>query len=138
MSADATVCCSGEIEAVLNYVDGTTDLSRWEHRRLFELFVKIEEHLLASKRELADLNTATPADTMIELQSTIMRAATERTANTVSDVLFKLALWRWDSVELDKTWGDMRRADHVAFSAFNDLATIAGDSSVVPGPAIKD
>ena len=49
----------------------------------------------------------------------------------MNDLLYKLALWRWDSADLDVAVEDMTRANAIAYSAFRDLAKMLGDNAVL-------
>lgn len=102
-----------------------------DHQKLFELFLEIEKWLGDARDESTESDTETEADQMIEAQSRIMFAAAAKKAHTPRELLYKLALWRWDKTDVDQALHDGRRADAVAYAVFRDLAEMTGDDSVL-------
>lgn len=100
------------------------------HAKLFDVFRRIEASLgdLSAGAEPEDDSRAAG---LIEAQSVVIRLAAALPARTVKDLLYKLALWRWDSAELDRPIETMNRADAIAYSAFLDLAEMLGEGSVL-------
>lgn len=115
-----------EIEAVEDAARPETQDDH--HERLFELFRKLD-------RELAGCGSGSDADersaSLIEAQSVLMRTAASLPARSMRDLVFKLALWRWDAPELDRPVEQMTRADAVAYSTFRDLARLLCDDVVL-------
>lgn len=120
-----------QIEAIIDDEDALSEPQGNSHKELFELFVEIEKWLGDTSSDPACSAAEAEADRMIEAQSKIMRAAAVKQASTPRDILFKLALWRWDKADVDMALGDGRRADAVAYSAFLDLADMTDQQSVL-------
>ncbi len=98
------------------------------HERLFEVFLKIDAELA---RCGAGAEAEDRSASLLDAQTVLMRTAASLPARSMRDLVFKLALWRWDAPELDRPIEEMTRADAVAYSTFRDLARILGDSSVL-------
>ena len=96
------------------------------HERLFQTFRKIDVEL-AECGAGADARAAN----LIEAQTVVMRMAAALPARSMRDLVFKLALWRWDAPELERPIDEMTRADAVAYSTFRDLARLLSDTSVL-------
>lgn len=120
-----------QVEAIIDDEESLSEPQGSSHKELFELFVEIEKWLGDISSDRASSAAEAEADCMIEAQSKIMRAAAVKQANTPRDILFKLALWRWDKADVDMALGDGRRADAVAYSAFLDLADMTDQQSVL-------
>ena len=60
-----------------------------------------------------------------------MRTAATLPARCTRDLLYKLALWRWDAADLDQPVEDMNRADAVLYSVFMDLVKMLGARDVL-------
>lgn len=127
-----------QIEAVIDDHQLTPDAEGNRHKELFVLFVEIEKWLGNALGDPTDSAAEAEADRMIDAQSKIMRAAAIKKANTPRDILFKLALWRWDKADVDIALADGRRADAVAYSAFCDLAEMTDEPSVLLAPDDQD
>lgn len=87
---------------------------------LFNLFVVLE-----AEGEDAD------TDATYDMQTVLLQTATQHPARNQRELLFKLALWRWDAPEMDQPLGAMSRYDAVAFSVFLDLVKLTGEDSVL-------
>lgn len=94
-------------------------------KKLFDLYRQIGEVLAGC--EDGDAKTAG----LIEAQTVVIRTAAAVPVRTTRDVLYKLALWRWEAPELDKSTDEMSRGDAVAYSAFRDLAKALGEENVL-------
>lgn len=97
-----------------------------EHlKKLFDLFRQIGA-------ALADCEDGDPkAAGLIEAQTVVVRTAAAVPARTMRDVLYKLAIWRWDAPDLDKPTDEMSRGEAVAYSAFRDLVKALGEDTVL-------
>ncbi len=127
-----------QIEAVIGDDESPSEPQGNSHKELFDLFVEIEKWLGDASSDPASSAAEAEADRMIEAQSKIMCAAAVKKANTQRDILFKLALWRWDKADVDIALEDGRRADAVAYSAFRDLARLTDEASVLLAPDDED
>lgn len=72
-----------------------------------------------------------------DAQSVLMAQAASYHAHSVREVLYKLALWRWDSPDVEDPQS-LARYDAVAYSAFRDLARLLGDKSVLKAEEKED
>lgn len=95
--------------------------------KLFNLFRQIDEVLADCSGEQGDAKAAG----LIEAQTVIIRTAAVIQARCKRDLLYKLALWRWDAPDLDKPLEEMSRSDAILYSAFCDLAKTLGDETVL-------
>ncbi|MBT8473807.1 MAG: hypothetical protein HKN14_13260 [Marinicaulis sp.] len=100
-------------------------------KSLFEIFVKIEKSLdlaeeSSSSRELEEISGR-----LIEAQSHALQIAINIPARNARDLLYKLALWRWDAPEINGEHTDLKRYEAVTYSTFLDLAMIVGDDEVL-------
>lgn len=122
-----------KISTLLDDDEPNDNATALEHRELFELFLEIEKWLGDVRNDAPDSHTEaeTEADHMIEAQSRIMFAAAARKARTPRELLFKLALWRWDKTDVDSAIHDGRRADAIAYAVFRDLAEMTEEDSVL-------
>lgn len=99
---------------------------------LFHAFVKIEDLIDVMGQEFEeDLPFQQALDYLLEEQSWVMRRAMAVKATNPKDVLYKLALWRRDSVEANLPFEEMKRGEAVVYSAFLDLADQLGGKDVV-------
>ncbi len=105
------------------------DLSDDPHERLFEIFQEIEAAI--AERPTGDDDADANASGLIEAQSVVIRTAAALPARCTRDLLFKLALWRWDAPDLEQPVEDMNRADAIAYSAFIDLSKMLGAQEVL-------
>ncbi len=98
------------------------------HEKLFEVFREIDA-AIGRCGEGADAEQK--AAGLIEAQGVVMRTAATLQARSMRDLLYKLALWRWDAADLDQPVHDMNRADAVIYSAFLDLVKMLGERDVL-------
>jgi hypothetical protein len=100
---------------------------------LCKAFLACEKNLKEYNRSSGGADDDLRADWVIEMQTIIMARAATTPAATLSDVLYKLAMWRWDAPDLDDEMG-VQRYDAMALSAFRDLARILKNDAVLqPG-----
>ena len=119
----------------LNIMDAQTVANaspdaREDHlEKLFNVFRQIDEVLgdCAGPDDLGDEKAAG----LIDAQTVVIRTAAALPARTYHDLLYKLALWRWDAPELDQPVDQMNRSDAIAYSAFRDLAEMLGVENVL-------
>ncbi|MEZ5891961.1 MAG: hypothetical protein R3C58_02260 [Parvularculaceae bacterium] len=126
---DVTVLRS-EISAIQEKVMPRIEMREEHHQKLFEVFRNIE----ASLGELSaatDAESDARAEGLIEAQTVVVRTAATLPARTMKDLLYKLAIWRWDAPELDRPVETMTRSDAVAYTAFRDLAHMLGVTEVL-------
>jgi len=99
------------------------------HEKLFEVFRQIDSAIAEceSGNEAEDGRAAS----LIEAQTVIIRTAAALPARCMRDLLYKLAIWRWDAPELDQPVEEMGRADAIAYSAFLDLSKMLGERDVL-------
>ncbi len=88
---------------------------------LFREYATLEERIVADPAI---------ADGLVSAQSLVMRTAAGAPARTPRDLLFKLALWRWDAPDLQTPIETLPRYNAVAVSAFRDLTAMVGEPSV--------
>ena len=105
-------------------------LSHLKH--LFQKWQSLDDRLsqIASKGILST-EDENECDHIMRAQSVIMNTAAIVPGRTYSDVLYKLAFWRWDSPELESSLDRMKSYESLAYSAFRDLIEITGDISVM-------
>ena len=104
--------------------------AREDHlEKLFAVFRQIDE-VLADCTDAGEEADAKAAG-LIEAQTVVMRTAALLPARTARDLLYKLAIWRWDAADLDQPLSDMNRNDAVAYSAFRDLAKMLDAENVL-------
>ncbi len=99
--------------------------------KLFTVFRQIDNVLgdCAGPDELGDAKAAG----LIDAQTVVIRTAAALPARSMNDLLYKLALWRWDAPELDQPIEDMNRSDAIVYSAFRDLVRLLSDTTVLKG-----
>lgn len=66
------------------------------------------------------------ADKITDAQAALMAFVAQQPAKTTEDVLYKLALWRWDSSDIAGEITALPPADQVLYSAFRDLVQMTG------------
>ncbi|MEM9170268.1 MAG: hypothetical protein AAGC56_11515 [Pseudomonadota bacterium] len=108
-----------EIEQLARTDAGASDHDQIE--KLFRIFIGMQQKLRPDDEE---------ADTVLTVQSVLLRTAATLSARTHREVLFKLALWRWDAIDANADIDAMTRDQAVAFSAFEDLAALLNEPSV--------
>lgn len=119
-----------EIETLHEQALPTLESGDDYHKRLFEAFARIEAALIQNNGD-DDAENADKASNLIEAQTVVIRTAAALPARSMNDLLYKLALWRWDSAGLDVAVEEMTRANAIAYSAFRDLAKMLGDNAVL-------
>jgi hypothetical protein len=92
------------------------------HQALFDVYRRIGKDLRPDDEK---------ADGLIAAQTTIMRTAATLKALSARELLFKLALWRWDAPDLDQPIDEMERHHAVAYSTFRDLAALLSENTVL-------
>lgn len=117
-----------QLNALETRVSTNASLCDQDLKSLFNIYVGLERAAIRcglSDRvdEYSDL-----LDILVEKQSDAMAMASLVTATSPTGVLYKLAMWRWDSAELDDT---MKRYEAVAYSAFLDLSKMLDVESVL-------
>jgi hypothetical protein len=90
---------------------------------LFRIFVEMERRGLETSDEDA-------RDALLEAQTMAIELACAVRARTLRDIVFKLALWRWDTPDLGPD-ADMTRNEKAAYSAFRDLVAMTGEESAL-------
>ncbi len=101
------------------------------HQTLFSLFTEAENMLAEMAESEPESADQQRIEDVLRLQADILRMATKVRSRLISDVLLKLALWRWHAAELDPPIDELPLTDAVAYSAFLDLANILGDQTVL-------
>ena len=99
------------------------------HEKLFDVFRQIDAAIAECGSD--DEAEQGRAASLIEAQTVIIRTAAALPARCMRDLLYKLAIWRWDAPELDQPVEDMGRADAIAYSAFLDLSKMLGERDVL-------
>ncbi|MGF1542975.1 MAG: hypothetical protein ACFB00_00430 [Parvularculaceae bacterium] len=102
-------------ERTVNAEDGA-------HARLFATYRNIETRIRKDDQT---------ASALIAAQTFVMRNAASLPALTLEDLLYKLALWRWDAPDLDQPSDRMTRYDAVAYGAFRDFAAMMPTTPVL-------
>ena len=97
--------------------------------KLFDVFRQIDAAIGECKTEEAAADDA--AENLIDAQSVVLRLAATMPARTSRDILYKLALWRWDAADVGQHAEGMNRADAIAYSAFLDLVAMLGARDVL-------
>jgi hypothetical protein len=101
------------------------------HERLFEVFRKIanarDEGNSGGKAGGEDGMTAS----LVEAGTVVSRIAAALPARCMRDLLYKLAIWRWDTPNLEQPVEDVKHADAIAYSAFLDLSKMLGARDVL-------
>lgn len=92
------------------------------HEALFGIYREIDEHLKAA---------TTGSEELIDAMNEALRTCAALPAMSAREVLFKLAMWRWDAPGLDYRLDDLARHDALAYSAFLDLARSLEETSVL-------
>lgn len=105
------------------------DLSDDHHERLFEVFRELDAAI--AECEVGDEESDAKATGLIEAQTVVIRTAAALPARCTRDLLYKLAIWRWDAPDLELPVEDMNRADAIAYSAFLDLSKMLGATDVL-------
>ncbi|MEX6632564.1 hypothetical protein [Hyphococcus lacteus] len=123
-------CLNQEIESIQAHAAPLTAERTDHHQQLFAVFKKIENALAQNTNSDAPEETKR-IEGLIEAQTVVIRTAATLPARTAKDLMYKLALWRWDAPDLDKPVQDMHRADAIAYSAFRDLADMLSDNSTL-------
>lgn len=124
----SVACLKKEIEELQSQAGATPRESENHLCKLFDLFRQIEASLAACTG--TDEEAEAKRAALIDAQTVVMRTAAVLPARSMTDLLYKLALWRWDSADLDQPLAEMNRKNAVAYSAFRDLAKILGDTSL--------
>ena len=91
-------------------------------KSLFHLYCDIADAALRDPDAARDL---------AEAKTVVMRTASALPARSVSDALYKLAIWRRDAANQNAVLDGMPPADAIAYSAFRDLARLLEDQSVL-------
>lgn len=104
------------------------DLNDDHHEKLFDVFRQIDAAIAECG---AGPDDEARAESLIEAQTVIIRTAAALPARCMRDLLYKLAIWRWDAPELDQPTEEMGRADAIAYSAFLDLSKMLGERDVL-------
>ncbi|WP_428407046.1 hypothetical protein [Hyphococcus sp.] len=117
-----------EITEIREQAGPRAGMAEDHHERLFEVFREIDAAISrCSEGEDADDKAAG----LIEAQGVVMRTAATLQARSMRDILYKLALWRWDAADIDQPVQDMNRADAIIYSAFLDLVKMLGERDVL-------
>ncbi len=105
------------------------DMREDHHEKLFDVFRQIDAEI--GNRNLEHDGTDERLASLIEAQTIILRTAASLPARCPRDLLYKLAMWRWDAANLDQPMEDMNRADAIAYSAFLDIVKMLGERDVL-------
>ena len=100
-------------------------------KNLFEIFVKIENVLELAEESSSTSELEEISGRLIDAQSRALQIASQIQASSAGDLLYKLALWRWDAPEINGDHTDLKRYEAVMYSTFLDLAKIVGDDMVL-------
>lgn len=119
-----------EIEAIGPHADGQSQDGEAALKDLFRVFRAAEASLVAYHEASCGAADDMRADWVIEMQSLIMQNAAATRAETMTGVLYKLAMWRWDAPDLEDA-DDVQRSDRLALSAFHDLARLLKEEDVL-------
>ncbi len=65
-------------------------------------------------------------DELTDWQTEIMQRMTDTRAQSVREIYFKLAIWRWDEFGPDPDLLDTTRTERLCLSAYNDLRRMLG------------
>lgn len=103
--------------------------SEGHHERLFEVFRQIDEAIGADNKDGSASDEKTAG--LIEAQTVVLRTTASLPARCMRDLLYKLAMWRWDAADLDQPMEEMNRSDAVVYSAFLDLVAMLGERDVL-------
>ncbi len=117
-----------EIDAIRAQIHPHLSTEEDHHEKLFDVFRQIDAAIADSGSGADDEGKAA---SLIEAQTVIIRTAAALPARCMRDLLYKLAIWRWDAPELDQPTEDMGRADAIAYSAFLDLSKMLGERDVL-------
>lgn len=102
------------------------------HEKLFDVFREIDSEIGRCKPE-NESEDGSRLNSLIEAQTIVLRTASSLPARCLRDLLYKLAMWRWDAADLDQPMEDMNRADAMAYSAFLDIVKMLGEQDVLKG-----
>lgn len=120
-----------EISDIQEKVQPHLNMREDHHERLFDVFRQIDEAISACSKD--DPASDDKAAGLIEAQTVVMRTAASLPARCMRDLLYKLALWRWDAADLDQPVEEMNRSDAIVYSAFLDLVKMLGERDVMKG-----
>ena len=94
-------------------------------KKLFDLYGEVHD-------DLGECEQPSPkARELIRAQSVILHIASVLPAASLTDALYKLALWRWDC--LDHPNLEQQRKNAVMHSAFRDIVSLAGEDDGLKG-----
>ncbi|MFC2951026.1 hypothetical protein ACFOOP_03755 [Marinicaulis aureus] len=102
------------------------------HEKLFEVFRQIDSEIGRCTPE-NETENETRLTGLIEAQTIVLRTAASLPARCLRDLLYKLAMWRWDTADLEQPMEDLNRADAMAYSAFLDIVKMLGEHDVLKG-----
>lgn len=126
---------SEEILKELIQLDDLANQKNKDHKsclkNLFEIFVKIEKALELAEESSNSKELEEISGRLIDAQSHALQIASKVRASSAKDLLYKLALWRWDAPEINGEYTDLKRYEAVMYSTFLDLAIIVGDDDVL-------
>ncbi|MEM6851107.1 MAG: hypothetical protein AAF527_05240 [Pseudomonadota bacterium] len=111
-----------EISAIENDAGAFPELRDCPHELLFQTYRKVRSDLKPDDAA---------ADGLMKAQASLMRTSARLPARTVRELLFKLALWRWESPDIDGPVREMAVYDAVAYTAFLDLAVMLSEPAVL-------
>ncbi len=104
--------------------DNSADASAYssQFKALFQLWLRFDEAQASMRGEES-------VDQCTKVQSVIMTLMEATPSQTMEDLLYKLAIWRWDSLEPDIETAD--RGDRLAYSALADLARMTSNDWIL-------
>ncbi|MCK5748805.1 MAG: hypothetical protein KAH44_21500 [Oricola sp.] len=125
----SVVSLKQEVSQIRSEADLNPDHPEDHLKKLFDLFRQIEASLSNCTGD--DAASEEKRSGLIDAQTVVMRTASVLPARSMSDLLYKLALWRWDAADLDQPLETMSRKNAIAYSAFRDLAKMLGDDTIL-------
>lgn len=111
----------------------SADDSALDHlKRMFRTWRDIEAKIAANEADVEEGAIEKADDDAYRMaQKALMDTAAAIRGSSLEDILYKLALWRWEAGDLGASLDEMKRGDAMVYSAFRDLAELTGESDVV-------
>ena len=100
------------------------------HREIFLAYIQIDAaHLEATGLEGQDLEDH--FEDLADLRDKLVDLSARLPAKSAEDVLFKMAVWRRHSEDVDPLDPDIRPVDKLSYSFFRDLAVLCDCETVL-------
>lgn len=96
---------------------------------LFKQWQRMQDKL--SENAASSEPDAQACDHALAAQTVLMRTAAVIPGANYRELLFKLALWRWDAPELATSVDQMERHEALVYSVFRDLVELTGETMVM-------